>query len=120
MIVKVILFSLTWRAPRHFLFFTSVSDASCLHDCSLNAPSVTMFFASVHLLPYFVTAALFAGRNEVWDSCWMKNDSGEISWILSFHLPRALTPTFDLSVLQFVFPGSQLLYASAPLMPKNW
>src|SRR4030095_1617637 len=119
MIVSTILFSLTCLAPRHFLFLTSVSEASCFQDDSLNGPSVTMFFASVQWLPYLVTAALLTGRNEVCASCCGNQACGEISWILSLHLPSALIPTFDRSALQSVLPGSHELYASAPLMPKN-
>src|SRR3954454_21468195 len=119
MIVRITFCSLTCLAPRHFVFLTSVSEASCFQDASLNAPSVTMFFASVQWLPYLVTAALLTGRNELWASCCGNQASGEISWILIFHLPSALIPTFDLSALQLLLPGSQDLYASAPLMPKN-
>src|SRR5215211_9021783 len=65
--------SLTDFAPRHFVFFTSVIDASCRHAASLNGPFVTMFPGSVHFLPYFVTVALCTGRNDVCESCWMNH-----------------------------------------------
>ena len=65
--------SLTELALRHFVFLVSVIDASCFHAESLNGPSVTMFCGSVHLLPYFVTAALLTGRNEWCDICWMNH-----------------------------------------------
>src|SRR3954447_1010156 len=119
MIVKTTLFSLMCLAPRHLPFLTSVSEASCFQDASLNGPSVTMFFASVQWLPSLVPAALLTGRNELCASCCGNQACGEISWILSFHLPSALTPTFARSALQLLLPGSQPLYASAPLMPKN-
>jgi hypothetical protein len=50
----------------------------------------------------------------------MNHGCGEVSVMPSLYLPRALTPTFALSALQFALAGSQPLYASAPLMPKNW
>jgi hypothetical protein len=109
--------SLTWLALRHFVFFTSVIDASCFHEASLKAPSVTMFCGSVHLLPYFVTAALLTGLNEWCDSCWMNHGCGEVSVTVRPYLPSALIPTLFLSALQFVLPGSQPLYASAPWIP---
>src|SRR5438046_9297671 len=68
-----ILVSLTLLVPRHLVFLTSVSEASCFHDASLNGPSVTMWPGSVHLLPPFVTAALLTGRTEVWERCWMNH-----------------------------------------------
>src|SRR2546429_1573649 len=115
-----ILVILTFFAPRHLVFLTSVSEASCFHDASLNGPSVTMWPGSVHLLPHFVTAALLTGRNEVWESCWMNQGCGDVSVTPSLYFPRALTPTLALSALQSALAGSQPLYASAPLMPKNW
>jgi hypothetical protein len=74
-----ILVSLTDFALRHFVFFTSVTDASCFHAASLNGPFVTMFPGSVHFFPYFVTDALFTGRNEVCDSCWTNHGCGDVS-----------------------------------------
>ena len=71
--------SLTHFAPRQVLFLTSVIDASCFHELSLNGPFVTILPGSVHFLPYFVTAALLTGRNEVCDSCCMNHGCGETS-----------------------------------------
>ena len=48
-------FSLTEPARRHFAFFTSVSDASCFHEASLNGPLPMKFAASVNLLPNLAT-----------------------------------------------------------------
>ena len=45
--------SLTDLALRHFVFFTSVTDASCRHEDSLNGPLVTMLPGSVQFLPCF-------------------------------------------------------------------
>ena len=42
MIGMSIFVSLTFLARRHLVFLTSVSEASCFHDASLNGPSVTM------------------------------------------------------------------------------
>jgi len=83
MIGSSILVSFTLLAPRHFVFLTRVSDASCFHEASLNGPSVTMFPGSVHLFPYFSTAARGTGRNDVCDSCWMNQGCGETSVIRS-------------------------------------
>src|SRR5215211_3017676 len=93
MIDMLMRFSLTDFALRHFVFFTSVIDASCFHEASLNGPSVTMLPGSVHLLPYFVTVALCTGRNDVCESCWMNHGCGETSWTRSVLRPMALTPT---------------------------
>src|SRR5512132_4673249 len=78
-----ILVSLTDFAPRQALFLTSVIEASCFHEDSLYGPFVTMLPGSVHFLPYFVTAALFVGRNEVCASCCMNHGWGEVSCIFS-------------------------------------
>src|SRR6266542_4436373 len=111
--------SLTLFASRNFAFLVSVRDASCFHADSANGPSVTMFPGSVHFSPYFSTVALCTARNAWWDSSWMNQGCGEVSLILSVYLSGAVIPTLALSALQSAFAASQLLYASAPAMPKN-
>src|SRR6266545_6738836 len=119
-------FSFTLFALRHFVFLTSVSEASCFHEASLNGPLPTKFPASVNLLPYWSRAGLYTGRNDVWDSCWMNQGCGEVSVMRSVHLFSALIPTAfrraaSSQALPFAsLPPAQLLYASAPLTPKNW
>ena len=54
------------------------------------------------------------------DSCWTNQGCGEVSVITSLYLPTALIPTAAFSALQSAFAGSHELYASAPLIPKNW
>ena len=120
MICIWIWFSFTVLARRHLGFLTRSSDASCFHDASLNGPLPTKFAASVNLLPNLSTVGLYTGRNDVCDSCWMNQGCGEVSVICSLYLPTALIPTAAFSALQLALVGSQELYASAPLIPKNW
>src|SRR6266536_1261956 len=113
-------FSFTVFASRHFGFLTSVTEASCFHEASLNGPLPMKLAASVNLLPNLSTIGLYTGMNDVCDSCWMNHGCGEVSVTTSLYLPTALIPTFARSALQSALAGSHELYASAPLMPKNW
>src|SRR5215210_2163806 len=113
-------FSLTLFALRHFVFFVMTSDASCFHEASLNGPLPMKLPASVNLLPYLSTIGLYTGRNDVCDSCWTNQGWGDTSVIRSVYLFSALMPTACRSAVQEPLPGSQLLYFSAPAMPKNW
>ena len=55
--------------------------------------------------------------NDVCDSCCTNHGCGETSWTRSVYWLIALIPTALRSAPQF---DLQLLYASAPLIPKNW
>src|SRR6266536_2668429 len=120
MICICTVFSFTVFARRHLVFLTRTSEASCFHEVSLNGPLPMKFPASVNLAPYLSTIGLYTGRNEVWDSCWMNHGCGEVSVTTSLYFPTALIPTALRSALQSALAGSHELYASAPLIPKNW
>ena len=50
----------------------------------------------------------------------MNQGCGEVSVTTSLYLPTALMPTAERADAQFALVGSHELYASAPLIPKNW
>ena len=78
---------------------------------SLNGPSVTMFFASVHLSPYFSTAFGFTARNDVWATCWTNHGCGEVSLTCSVCGSSALTPTLFFERVAVRLAGVVLLRA---------
>ena len=78
---------------------------------SLNGPSVTMFFASVHLSPNCSTAFLLTARNDVWATCWTNHGCGEVSLTCSVCGSSALTPTLSLQRVAVRLAGVVLLRA---------
>src|SRR6188508_2895327 len=94
---------LTSFAFRHWSHLTRSMRESCCQLASLNGPSVTMFFASVHLSPNCSTAFLLTARNDVCATCWTNHGCAEVSLTCS-------VSQFDLHEL----------YSWAPTIPKNW
>ena len=109
---------LTSFAFRQSGFLTRSMRESCCQLASLNGPSVTMFFASVHLSPYFSTVFLLTARNDVWATCWTNHGCGEVS--LTCERVRVERLDADLVACSASQFDLQELYSCAPTMPKNW
>ena len=107
---------LTSLAFRQSGFLTRSMRESCSQFARLNGPSVTMFFASVHLSPNCSTAFLLTARNDVCATCCTNHGCGDVSFTCSVCASVAFTPTLLASASQF---DLHELYSCAPTIPKN-